>query len=66
MLGNAADLLAGYREYQDLTLSRAGLQKIYTVTLTLTLLLAVFAAIASGVLLASSMTGAAIIAVTRQ
>ena len=56
VLANAAALLTGYREYQDLSLSRSGLQKIYTVTLTLTLLLAVFAAIASGVLLASSMT----------
>jgi nitrogen fixation/metabolism regulation signal transduction histidine kinase len=56
VLANAAALLGGYREYQDLSLSRSGLRKIYTVTLTLTLLLAVFAAIASGVLLASSMT----------
>lgn len=56
VLANAAALLGGYREYQDLSLSRSGLRRIYTVTLTLTLLLAVFAAIASGVLLASSMT----------
>lgn len=56
VLANAAALLSGYREYQDLSLSRSGLQRIYTVTLTLTLLLAVFAAIASGVMLASSMT----------
>ncbi|MFN9028706.1 MAG: ATP-binding protein [Betaproteobacteria bacterium] len=53
---NAQLLQDGYREYQELSLSRSGLQKIYTLTLTLTLLLAIFAAIASAVLLASSMT----------
>jgi len=53
---NAQALQSGYRDYQELSLSRSGLQKIYTVTLTLTLLLAAFAAIASGVLLAGSMT----------
>lgn len=54
--GNAAALQSGYRDYQELSLARSGLRRIYTVTLTLTLLLAVFAAMASGVLLASSMT----------
>ena len=53
---NAEALQSGYRDYQELSLARAGLQRIYTVTLTLTLLLAIFAAVASGVLLASSMT----------
>ncbi len=53
---NAEALQSGYRDYQELSLSRAGLQRIYTVTLTLTLLLAIFAAVAAGVLLASSMT----------
>ncbi len=53
---NAEGLQSGYRDYQELSLSRVGLQRIYTVTLTLTRLLAIFAAIASGVLLASSMT----------
>jgi nitrogen fixation/metabolism regulation signal transduction histidine kinase len=43
-------------EYQQLSLSRVGLQKMYRLTLTLTLLLAIFAAIASGVMLAGSMT----------
>lgn len=56
VLANAAGLLQGYREYQDLALSRGALRKIYTVTLTLALLLAALAAVASGVLLASSMT----------
>jgi nitrogen fixation/metabolism regulation signal transduction histidine kinase len=53
---HAEALQSGYRDYQELSLARGGLRKIYTVTLTLTLLLAVFAAMASGVLLASSMT----------
>ncbi|MEP6608466.1 MAG: ATP-binding protein [Burkholderiaceae bacterium] len=53
---NAEALQNGYREYQELSLARQGLQTIYSLTLTLTLLLAIFAAIASSVLLASSMT----------
>ena len=53
---NAQALQTGYGEYQQLSLARSGLQTIYILTLTLTLLLAVFAAIASGVMLASSMT----------
>lgn len=53
---NAQLLQDGYREYQELSLARSGLRKIYTLTLTLTLLLAIFAAMAFGVLLASSMT----------
>ncbi len=53
---NAQALRAGYGQYQQLSLSRVGLQKMYRLTLTLTLLLAIFAAIASGVMLAGSMT----------
>ncbi len=53
---NAEALQNGYREYQELSLARSGLQTIYGLTLTLTLLLSIFAAIASSVLLASSMT----------
>jgi nitrogen fixation/metabolism regulation signal transduction histidine kinase len=53
---NAQALLDGHREYQELSLARGSLQRIYTVTLSLTLLLAVLAAMASGVLLAGSMT----------
>ncbi len=53
---NAEALQNGYRDYQELSLARSGLRTIYGLTLTLTLLLAVFAAIASSVLLASSMT----------
>jgi nitrogen fixation/metabolism regulation signal transduction histidine kinase len=53
---NAAALQSGYRDYQELSLARSGLKQIYTVTLTLTLILAVFAAVAGGILLAGSMT----------
>ncbi|HYM47776.1 MAG TPA: ATP-binding protein, partial [Burkholderiaceae bacterium] len=53
---NAEALQTGYRDYQELSLARSGLQTIYGLTLTLTLLLSIFAAIASSVLLASSMT----------
>jgi len=53
---HAAALQSGYRDYQELSLARGGLKQIYTVTLTLTLMLAVFAAVAGGILLAGSMT----------
>ncbi|HEU0202839.1 MAG TPA: ATP-binding protein [Burkholderiaceae bacterium] len=53
---NAEALQSGYRDYQELSLARSGLHRIYTATLTLTLLLAVFAAIGSAILLATSMT----------
>jgi nitrogen fixation/metabolism regulation signal transduction histidine kinase len=53
---NAEALQTGYRDYQELALSRSGLKTIYGLTLSLTLLLAVFAAVAGSVLLASSMT----------
>ena len=53
---NAEALTNGYREYQELSLARSGLTKIYTVTLTLTLLLTIFGAIAAAVLLSGSMT----------
>ncbi len=53
---NAEGLQRGYRDYQELTLARGGLKQIYTVTLTLTLMLAILAAVAGGILLAGSMT----------
>jgi nitrogen fixation/metabolism regulation signal transduction histidine kinase len=53
---NAAALQSGYRDYQELSLARGGLKQIYTVTLTMTLILAVFSAVAGGILLAGSMT----------
>ncbi len=41
-----------YRDYQQLTLGRAGLKRIYTLTLTLTLLLALLTAVAVAFVLA--------------
>jgi len=43
---NAAQVQEGFRDYQELSLSRLGLRKLYGITLTLALLLAVFGAIA--------------------
>ena len=53
---NAEAVQSGMRDYQELSLSRTGLQKIYTVTLTLTLLLSMCAALAVAFLLASWLT----------
>lgn len=49
---NADAVQAVYRDYQELSLGRSGLKRIYALTLTLTLLLALFAAIAMSVVLA--------------
>ncbi len=53
---DADALRAAYSEYQVRSLSRSGLRKIYIVTLTLTLLLAVFAATAAAFQIASNLT----------
>jgi nitrogen fixation/metabolism regulation signal transduction histidine kinase len=53
---NAEAVQNGMRDYQELSLSRTGLQKIYAVTLTLTLLLSICAAMAVAFLLASWLT----------
>jgi Signal transduction histidine kinase involved in nitrogen fixation and metabolism regulation len=51
--GRHADAVQeAYREYQQLTLGRSGLKRIYTVTLSLTLLLALLGALAFAVLIA--------------
>ncbi len=52
---NAEALRQAYSEYQQRSLARSGLRKIYLVTLTLTLLLAIFGAIASAFLIASGL-----------
>ena len=52
---NAEALRAAYGEYQERSLGRLGLRKIYLVTLTLTLLLAIFAAIVSAFLIAGDL-----------
>ena len=52
---NAEALRVAYSEYQERYLARTGLRKIYIVTLTLTLLLAIFGAIAAGFLIAGDL-----------
>ena len=52
---NAEALRAAYSEYQERSLARSGLRKIYLVTLTLTLLLAIFGAIASAFIIATDL-----------
>lgn len=52
---NAEALRAAYSEYQERSLARSGLRKIYIVTLTLTLLLAIFGAITSAFLIANDL-----------
>jgi len=52
---NSDALGSAYSEYQERSLGRSGLRKIYLVTLTLTLLLAVFGAIASAFLIATDL-----------
>jgi nitrogen fixation/metabolism regulation signal transduction histidine kinase len=49
---SAASVEAAYRDYQELQLGREGLKRIYTLTLTFTLLLALFAAVALAFFLA--------------
>jgi len=46
IVSNAEEVRAGYRDYQELAVSRQGLRELFVVTLTLALLLAVFAAMA--------------------
>ncbi len=50
---NAESLATAYSEYQVRSKGRSGLRKMYIVTLTLTLLLAIFGAIVSAFLIAS-------------
>ncbi len=52
---DAEALRAAYSEYQIRSLSRSGLRKIYIVTLSLTLLLAIFGAIAGAFQIASNL-----------
>ena len=46
----------GYREYQELLLSRRGLKRLYGITLTLTLLLALLSALAASFLLSERLS----------
>ena len=56
LAANAEALRAAYGEYQVRSLARTGLRKIYIVTLSLTLLLAIFIAIASAFVIAGNLT----------
>jgi len=53
---DAEAVQSGYREYQQLTLSRRGLKRLYGVTLTLTLLLALLSAAALAFLLSDRLS----------
>jgi nitrogen fixation/metabolism regulation signal transduction histidine kinase len=53
---NAEEVREGYRDYQELALSRQGLRQLFGVTLTLALLLAVFAAMAVALFLSKRLT----------
>ncbi|MBI3936663.1 MAG: HAMP domain-containing protein [Betaproteobacteria bacterium] len=56
-LAHDAELVqAGYREYQELTLSRLGLKRLFGLTLTLTLLLALLSALALAFLLSDRLS----------
>ena len=52
---NAESLRAAYSEYKTRSIGRTGLRKIYLVTLSLTLLLAIFGAVASAFLIANKL-----------
>ena len=53
---SASDLVNGYRDYQELVLARGGLRDMYRITLTLTMLVAVFSALGLALVYALSMT----------
>jgi PAS domain S-box-containing protein len=53
---DAEAVQSGYREYQELTLSRRGLKRLYGLTLTLTLLLALLSALALGFVLSDRLS----------
>ncbi len=53
---DAEAVQSGYREYQELALSRRGLKRLYGLTLTLTLLLALLSAVALGFLLSDRLS----------
>ncbi len=52
----AQTVAQGSKDYESLAIGRTGLRKIYGATLTITLLLAVLAAVATGFVLADTMT----------
>ena len=56
LTASAESVQSGYRDYQELSLSRTNLREIYAVTLTLTLLLALFGAIATAFYLSNRLS----------
>ncbi|GAA4409460.1 sensor histidine kinase [Quisquiliibacterium transsilvanicum] len=54
---NAEAVQQGYRDFQELSLARAGLKRVFRITLTLIFLLTVFSAVAGAFLLAGWLTG---------
>ena len=57
MTDNAEAVEQGRRDFQELSLSRTGLKRIFSVTLTLIFLLTVFSAVAASFLLSGWLTG---------
>lgn len=55
LAASASEVQAVYRDYQELSLSRSGLRKIYGITLTLALCLTVFVAFAAAFFVSSKM-----------
>jgi len=55
LAANAESLRAAYSEYKTRSIGRTGLRKIYLVTLSLTMLLAIFGAVTSAFMLASNL-----------
>ncbi len=53
---DAEILYAGYRDYQELLLSRQGLTRLYSLTLTLVLLLSLFSALAAAFLISERLS----------
>jgi nitrogen fixation/metabolism regulation signal transduction histidine kinase len=53
---NAESVRAGYQDYKELSLAREGLSRMYALTLTLALLLSIFASITIAFLLANAMS----------
>ncbi|MFZ9407344.1 MAG: ATP-binding protein [Burkholderiaceae bacterium] len=57
LAGNAEAVAQGWRDYQELALARTGLKRIFRTTMTVTLLLTMFSAIAASFLLAGWLIG---------
>ena len=57
LAGNAEAVAQGWRDYQELALARVGLKRIFRTTMTVTLLLTMFSAIAASFLLAGWLIG---------